>query len=209
MLQKEQWEPKCTYKCPLAFSEAALPTRSLRKAGRRLRDTAHGRARFHRAEHILYPGYPGRGGGGAVLFNKVLYREAPPRCPIPCPSIYQQQRALLAWPYKHIQYCKSYVYHIWQKSYPFCIPSIDKWYPFHIPSLELPSLLTVNALSLFVNQSQNQNVFSSFHNNKINLPVLLGHSFCVFFKFKKSTFGFMQKTPKIHYFLIQDPHGIF
>ena len=61
--------------------------------------------------------------------------------------------------------------------------------------------LTVNALSLFVNQSQNQNVFSSFHNNR---PLILW-----FLEIQESTFGFMQKPPKIHYFLIQDPHGIF
>ena len=208
MLQNEQWEPKCRYKCPLAFSQAALPARSLQKAGRlSLGHVTQLTVEQSFTEPSTYCTLGTRGEG--VLFNRVLYREAPPRGPTPYPFIYQQQRALFAWPYKHIQYCKSYVYHFWQKSYPFCIPSIDKWYPFHIPSLELPSLLTVNALSLFVNQSQNQNVFSSFHNNKINLPVLLGHSFCGFFKIKKSTFGFMQKTPKIHFFLIQDPHGIF
>ena len=32
-----------------------------------------------------------------------------------------------------------FIYHFSRKSYPFCIPSIDKWYPFHIniPCLEL------------------------------------------------------------------------
>ena len=34
--------------------------------------------------------------GEGVLFNRVLYREAPPRGPTPYPFIYQQQRALFA-----------------------------------------------------------------------------------------------------------------
>ena len=56
------------------------------------------------------------GVGGGVL-NNCLYinREAPPRGPIPYPSIYNLSR----------------------KRYPFGIHSIDKWYPFHIPCLEL------------------------------------------------------------------------
>ena len=29
-----------------------------------------------------------------------------------------------------------FIYHFWQKRYPFRIPSIDNWYAFHIPSLE-------------------------------------------------------------------------
>ena len=28
-----------------------------------------------------------------------------------------------------------FIYHFWQKSYLFCILSIDKWFPFHIPCL--------------------------------------------------------------------------
>ena len=29
------------------------------------------------------------------------------------------------------------IYHVWQKRFPFCMPSFGKCYPFHIPSLEL------------------------------------------------------------------------
>ena len=55
-----------------------------------LRDTAHGRARFHRAEHILNPGYPGRGGsviqqslipGGCAPRSKPLDKEGGRRSP--------------------------------------------------------------------------------------------------------------------------------
>jgi len=44
--------------------------------------------------------------------NKVLYGEAPPQSPTPYP----------------------FIYHFWQKRYPFRIPSIEKWHPFHIPT---------------------------------------------------------------------------
>ena len=30
---------------------------------------------------------------------------------------------------------RSVPYHFWQKNYPFCISSIDKWYPLHMPLL--------------------------------------------------------------------------
>ena len=48
---------------------------------------------------------------GGVLI-KVLYREAPPRGPIPYP----------------------FIYHFFQKRHPFRIPFIGKRHPFHIPS---------------------------------------------------------------------------
>ena len=67
--------------------------------------------------------------------------------------------------------------------YPFRI------YPFHIPSLERASLLTVNALSLNMNRS-------TFHSHNINLPVLLGHSFCGFFKFKNPHLDLRKRHPK-------------
>ena len=55
--------------------------------------------------------------------------------------------------------------HIWQKRYPFRIPSIDKWYPFHTPrKLRTLHPLTFHMLCLKknVNKSQKQNVFSTF-----------------------------------------------
>ena len=44
---------------------------------------------------------------------------------------------------------KSFIYHFWQKGYPFRTPSIDKWYPFHpLPNLELYIIITtINTLS--------------------------------------------------------------
>ena len=49
------------------------------------------------------------------VLSKVLSGEAPPQGLTPYP----------------------FIYHLWQKRDPFCIPSIDKWLPFHMPSLEL------------------------------------------------------------------------
>ena len=57
-----------------------------------------------------------------LVLNKVAdgisYGEAPPRGPTPYP----------------------FIYHFWQKTYPFRLPSFDKWCPFHrhiFPSLEV------------------------------------------------------------------------
>ena len=52
-------------KCSMALSQAALPARGLRKAGRLFLGYVAQftvESRFHRAEHILNPGYPGRKG---------------------------------------------------------------------------------------------------------------------------------------------------
>ena len=49
----------------MALSQAALPARGLRKAGRLFLGYVAQftvESRFHRAEHILNPGYPGRKG---------------------------------------------------------------------------------------------------------------------------------------------------
>ena len=46
--------------------------------------------------------------------NEISYREAPSRGPTPY----------------------SYIYHFWQKTYPFWIFSIKRWYLFNIPGLE-------------------------------------------------------------------------
>ena len=50
---------------------------------------------------------PGKGGGGT---KKNLIRGGSAQGPTPYP----------------------FIYHFWQKRYPFRIPYIDKWYPFHI-----------------------------------------------------------------------------
>ena len=52
-------------KCSMALSQAALPARGLRKAGRLFLGYVAQftvESRFHRAEHILNPGSPGRKG---------------------------------------------------------------------------------------------------------------------------------------------------
>ena len=62
--------------------------------------------------HLLsVPALPPRG----LVVKNVLYGEVPPE--------------------GHAPY--AFIYHFWQKRYPFRIPSIDKWYPLHIISLGL------------------------------------------------------------------------
>ena len=83
----------------LAFSQAALPTRSLRKAGRLRLSLGQGYVTQLTVEQgftepSTYCTLGTRGEG--VLFNKVSYWEAPPRGPTPYPFIYQEQRALFA-----------------------------------------------------------------------------------------------------------------
>ena len=59
-----------------------------------------------------------------------------------------------------------FMYHFSRKSYPFRIPSSDKWYHFHIPCLELSTPFTaVNALYLILNRPINRKnrTFSRFY----------------------------------------------
>ena len=54
-----------------------------------------------------------------------------------------------------------FIYHFSRKSYPFCIPSIDKWYPFHMNILCLELCIPFNCckctfFKIGINISQNR-----------------------------------------------------
>ena len=54
-----------------------------------------------------------------------------------------------------------FIYHFSRKSYPFCIPSIDKWYPFHMNILCLGLCIPFNCrkctfFKIGINISQNR-----------------------------------------------------
>ena len=78
------------------------------------------------------------------ILNIVVYKEAPAWDPTPYP----------------------FIYHFWQKRYPFHIPSTDKinGAPFTYPVKNVVSLLTaVDTLSFkYELQIKKQNVFSTF-----------------------------------------------
>ena len=67
----------------LAFSQAALPARSLRKAGRLRLSLGQGYVTQLTVEQGFTEPSTYCTQGEGVLFNKVLYREAPPRGPTP------------------------------------------------------------------------------------------------------------------------------
>ena len=69
-----------------------------------------------------------------------------------------------------------FIYHFWQKRYPSCIPSIDKWYPFHIPSLELCIPFNCWKCAVFkIRINHKTGKFAQlFQSNKIHLKLLLG-----------------------------------
>jgi len=87
--------------------------------------------------------------------NKVLYADAPPRSPT---RLYP------------------FLYHFWQKTYPFRIPSIAKWNVFHIPTFELCIPYNNCKYTIFKMWIiQDNRTFSRlFHSHKMCLLNLMG-----------------------------------
>ena len=94
--------------------------------------------------------------------------------------------------------CYPFIYHFWQKRYPFHVPSIDKWYPFHIPSLQLCIPFHYRKFTVFKNNMINKSLtnwtFSPWV-HKMHLLALLG----LFYKPKWHIFYpfIYRKIPKI------------